>query len=195
MNWLKRTTKFAFGAMYALSLLLLLAASILWIRGFCASDTFSMRRSTLHGNDAVVRMLDLTSDCRQLALLYRYRTEKTRAAPDQQRQTARWDFGHSALLPRSFTFTLWQRNAAFMYQNFNAPATPQWSVRIAAAPWWFVLLMLAVLPGIQGMRLHRAHRQRQRAKNGLCVNCGYDLRASPDRCPECGTAITEKAGR
>lgn len=52
-------------------------------------------------------------------------------------------------------------------------------------PHWAIALLLVILPAIW---LPRELRRRRRLRHGLCVKCGYDLRASPTRCPECGTA-------
>jgi hypothetical protein len=59
-----------------------------------------------------------------------------------------------------------------------APGYSMWSVRI---PLWFPASVFALLPA-----LWLAKRLR-RPDNGRCPRCGYDLRATPDRCPECGT--------
>lgn len=58
--------------------------------------------------------------------------------------------------------------------------------RVFSVPYWAFLLVLTI-PFLLRYRYYRKLSYRQ--KNNLCANCGYDLRASPDRCPECGTVI------
>ena len=58
--------------------------------------------------------------------------------------------------------------------------------QIYAVPYWFLIPLTAILP-IFWLR-YRA-QQRMRAREGRCLNCGYDLRESKGKCPECGAQI------
>jgi hypothetical protein len=53
----------------------------------------------------------------------------------------------------------------------------------AFIPHAYLLALFATLPAI---RLYRRLRRRHLALPGHCIKCGYDLRATPHRCPECG---------
>jgi hypothetical protein len=50
-------------------------------------------------------------------------------------------------------------------------------------PYWFLLLLALPLPLLRAVKFWRVRR---RAQKGHCAACGYDLRATPGRCPECG---------
>ena len=55
-------------------------------------------------------------------------------------------------------------------------------------PLWPVMLVTGILPVTWIMAFRRFHKRR-RQKLGLCLHCAYDLRASKEKCPECGLAI------
>jgi hypothetical protein len=65
-----------------------------------------------------------------------------------------------------------------------------WHITGVIIPLWFPMVLTPVAPLCW---LRRWRRQARRVRLGLCLHCGYDLRATPaptgprvPRCPECG---------
>ena len=66
----------------------------------------------------------------------------------------------------------------------DVPSVDRYTFRTLAL--WPLLLLTALGPTWWLLIYHRRAVERQRRVAGLCPRCGYDLRASSDRCPECG---------
>ena len=107
--------------------------------------------------------------------------------PDVGEQIAGVRSVHAAgdVAVRSLTRTYASASGGTPYQDHKLTA---W------VPYWLLLLIFAPLPLWVGT-VYRARRIRaSRRKRGLCAACGYDLRASPGRCPECGARAKSSRG-
>lgn len=115
--------------------------------------------------------------------------EVNRAHPYTPSQVAQ---GYSQTLSTAFhvsigglvvaRFSGWIDTATHVRPPPRGPRGNSVRVLIIGIPYWLVTLLLA-LPMV------RAWYRLPPPKNLRCINCGYDLRGSKDRCPECGTPI------
>ena len=53
-------------------------------------------------------------------------------------------------------------------------------------PLWIFAIFYGIFPSLALMRSYKIRRMRSR---GLCCHCGYDIRATPEQCPECGQKV------
>jgi hypothetical protein len=170
----------------ALSLLLCVAACVLWVRSYRVHSVIVWTEHTRAGS--VWRRVHSTHG----GLSYEWlqfvdkpakppgpKVEHT--GPDYEESPAdvsRYAFGNWTLRRYLLGFALHRYPGGNSYGSFD---TYHWEVIV---PYWLVVAVTAV----PAVRLTGRLRRRRRARAGHCPSCDYDLRATPDRCPECGTA-------
>jgi hypothetical protein len=64
------------------------------------------------------------------------------------------------------------------------------AVRTIGIPMYALVALFGATPAMRAFPgFRRVILNRRRPRPGVCARCGYDLRATPQRCPECGSGI------
>ena len=108
---------------------------------------------------------------------------KSRSSTMGQRIDTEFNFANSSK---------WWRRRGFLAHSTNVLG-PYSTLIVVIVPHWLLIGVFAIAPAFKANRIRKERITRYRRGNGLCVTCGYDLRATPDRCPECGTWFTTVA--
>ena len=161
-----------------LAMLLAVALAVLWVR----SPTYD---ESISGGSLAGNCWSLTSEPHRIQFSY------MTGLPEQVRAyLARLRVGSNPRVLKLTTGDMVFRYdppphsvLAFGWESRPSPSTRTIWFRRVTLPYAFVILVFA-LPAT--IALSRSLRRRRRIRAGCCVACGYDLRASSARCPECG---------
>lgn len=174
-----------FAVLAALSAILCLVTVAIWVRSYWVRDivTFSQPGGNSHlaqsilGRVHVVTGLDGGSEGGRSY------------AADRLSPQAIWSGGVSGYpveVHRHLGF-VWQTYSRFQFDLMTGGQAALFTThhRLIVIPYAYPAALFALLPIVW----LSGKRRRARRRIGLCSKCGYDLRASPERCPECGTAV------
>ena len=160
----------------------------LWVNRGHVVVAWSRRELTYHSDDALSEMLSHHTD--RPGRLWRkwHGHESTPAAPPAARSGTVWGrLGFVGRRDRSVSPSSKPRPGQEPVRSGVYEETEY------AAPLWPAALLLALHPALWSVRQWRRATVRRRSRAGLCTRCGYDLRASPGTCPECGAQATTPA--
>jgi hypothetical protein len=165
----------------SLSLLLCVTTAVVWIRSYWVSDAVMFANASGERGTQ-----SLSGTWVFVETNVPHRRPSLRWDRFDTALTSVWENGSSPSLPNRLGFGY--RSSVFPTANLQVPNLDPDVVlprvietRMVLIPLWLPAALFAVLPAA---RLYR--RIRPRYAGGLCPTCGYDLRASEGRCPECG---------
>ena len=181
-----------FAIVSAFSLLLFVAVVVLWVRSYSGSDYVSRGRLLSSGEQAVTSTVHQVRWTRGGIHLtageHTYFPRGESAPVDEGEWPAYWGWGRLGVghvgweeLPRR---SLWNRLGFHHYsgQGFMTSFSSE-STDGIVVPAWLAAVILGILPLVW---VRRVVGDRRRSREGFCPCCGYDMRATPERCPECG---------
>jgi hypothetical protein len=167
-----------FTTLSALSLLLCVAVGVLWVRSHRVTDHVQWLSA---GGD---RPFDLYSMHGDLVLL---RVDSFHL-DDEPEPTRGLSWNSEELLPQSpMPIRHWWNNLGFDYADLSEDGLIGPEGFGAVAPHWALALVFSLAPPVWGLRRGVVRR---RGRDTKCRTCGYDLRATPGRCPECRAAAS-----
>ncbi len=97
-------------------------------------------------------------------------------------------------LTRNLKYSVWyphfQECRLNKKHGYSAPQGRVFEVHTVCLPLWLLLVLFAAYPTVTCFRGLRPWRQQRRQRQGLCLNCAYDLTGNESGvCPECGTEV------
>jgi hypothetical protein len=166
----------------AVTLLLCVAVCVLWVRSYWRADAVVLYWRSYEGDASHSLMVQGYQG--RFAVYY----ELWQRGGPSGAKLRRWAGSKLYIDPVPSQCT-W-RVLGFEWHAFErvGPAEEAWTLMI---PIWVVALpavTVSVVLGFWWMSML------QRRRPELCSRCGYDLRATPDRCPECGTTVPVACG-